>query len=273
MSLKIQENFKPKVSVLVINHNNARFIRKCISSITKQTYCNYEIIFFDDNSNDDSLKVLKKIKKKKNFFLISNKKNTKYGSFNQMNGYYQALKKSKGEIIFFLDSDDFFDINKIKIITQAYKKNATENLIMDLPIYKYPNKSIKKKIKTKLFNIYWPYFPPQSCISMRREFAKKVLQNVNFQKFPDIWLDFRIATYAHHKASICIINNHLTYYRQSINQISSNFYFLGLNWWRRRYQAHQYVKYFFKLNGIYHRVNIDYLICQFFNFFIKKNEN
>jgi glycosyltransferase involved in cell wall biosynthesis len=268
--MKVQKNFEPKVSVLVINHNNARYIPKCINSIINQAYSNYEIIFFDDNSDDGSFKVAKKFCKKKNFVLILNKKNSQYGSFNQMHGYYQALKKSKGEIIFFLDSDDFFHPNKIKVITEAYKNNVTKNVIMDMPIYKYPNKNIKKKIKIRFFDNYWPNFPPQSCISMRREFAYKVFQVVNFKKFHDIWLDFRIAAYAQQKNSICIINQYLTYYRQSISQVSSNFVFLGFNWWRRRYQAHQYIKYFFKQNNIYHRINIDYLICKFVNFFIKK---
>lgn len=271
--MKMQENYKPKVSVLIINHNNAKFIPKCINSIINQTYSNYEIIFFDDNSNDESLKVIKKFYKKKNFLLISNKKNSQFGSLNQMNGYYQSLKKSKGDIIFFLDSDDFFCPNKIKIITEAYKKNVTKNIIMDMPIHKYPKKNIKKKIKTRLFDNYWPSFSPQSCISMRREFAYEVFQAVYFKKFHDIWLDFRIATYAQHKNTICIINQYLTFYRQSNSQISSNFIFLGLNWWRRRYQAHQYIKYFFKQNNIYYRINIDYLMCKFVNIFIKNNEN
>ena len=138
--MRIQKNFKPRVSVLVINHNNAKFIPQCINSIINQTYNNYEIIFFDDNSNDESLKVIKKLYKKKNFLLISNKKNSQFGSFNQMNGYYRALKKSNGDIIFFLDSDDFFHPNKIKVIIEAYKKNVTKNVIMDMPIYKYEKK-------------------------------------------------------------------------------------------------------------------------------------
>ena len=268
--MKIQEHFKPKVSVLVVNHNNAKFIPQCINSIINQTYSNHEIIFFDDNSKDESLEIIKKLPRKKNFFLIQNKKNSQFGSFNQMNGYYQALKKSKGEIIFFLDSDDFFHPNKIKVITEVYKNNVTKDVIMDIPIYKYPKKNIKKKFKTRLIENYWPNFSPQSCISMRREFAFKVFKTVNFKKFYDIWLDFRIATYAQQKNSICIINQYLTYYRQSISQVSSNFVFLGINWWRRRYQAHQYIKYFFKKNNIYHRINIDYLICKLVNFFIKK---
>ena len=63
-------------------------------------------------SSDNSIK---RINKYKNIKIIKNKKRGKYGSYNQMNAYYRAFKKSKGEIIFLLDSDDLFKKNKIKM--------------------------------------------------------------------------------------------------------------------------------------------------------------
>ena len=40
-----------------------------------------------------------------------------------MNAYYRAFKKSNGEIIFLLDSDDLFKKNKIKnVINEFFKK-------------------------------------------------------------------------------------------------------------------------------------------------------
>ena len=127
--MKIRNIPDPKVSVLIINHNNVKFIKKCIDSIYKQSYKNYEIILFDDNSKDSSLNFFKKFKKK-NFFFISNKKNTKFGSYNQITGYYQALKKSRGAIIFFLDSDDYFHPSKIKIIVDIYKNEFKREIII-----------------------------------------------------------------------------------------------------------------------------------------------
>ena len=53
-----------KVSVIVINYNNAKYIDKCIKSLIAQSYKNIEIIFIDDNSNDNSLSVVRKYKKK-----------------------------------------------------------------------------------------------------------------------------------------------------------------------------------------------------------------
>ena len=100
---------KPIVSVLIINYNNDKFIQDCIESIENQTYKNIEIIFHDDSSSDNSIEVISKYKKIK---IIKNKIRTTHGAFNQMNAYQRAFQKSKGEIIFLLDSDDFFSKKK-----------------------------------------------------------------------------------------------------------------------------------------------------------------
>lgn len=98
--MKMQENYKPKVSVLIINHNNAKFIPKCINSIINQTYSNYEIIFFDDNSNDESLKVIKKFYKKKFFINFKQKKQSIW--FTQSNEWILSIVKKKQRGHYFL---------------------------------------------------------------------------------------------------------------------------------------------------------------------------
>ena len=86
-----------KVSVLIANYNNEQYLTDCIDSIKKQNFKNIEIIIHDDASSDNSIK---KISECKNIKIIRNRKRGKYGSYNQMNAYYRAFKKSKGEIFF-----------------------------------------------------------------------------------------------------------------------------------------------------------------------------
>ena len=63
-----------------------------------------------------------KAKKFKKIKIIKNSKRGKYGSFNQMSAFERAFRLSKGEIIFLLDSDDYFEKNKIeKIINYIVK--------------------------------------------------------------------------------------------------------------------------------------------------------
>ena len=55
---------KPKVSIVIVNYNNAKFLTKSINSALDQSYNSKEIIVVDDNSNDKSSEILKKFKKK-----------------------------------------------------------------------------------------------------------------------------------------------------------------------------------------------------------------
>ena len=182
-----------KVSVLIANYNNEKYLNECIDSIKKQTYQNIEIIIHDDSSSDNSIK---RINKYKNITIIKNRKRGRYGSYNQMNAYYRAFKKSKGEIIFLLDSDDLFTKNKIKTVINTFLKNKKISSLFDLPIYKYRNKLKFIKNKKKVISNFWPFIPPQSCIVMKREKFKEIIKKINFNLFPDIWMDFRIGIYS-----------------------------------------------------------------------------
>ena len=100
---------KIQASVLLINYNKSKFVSRCLNHLTKQDFKEFEVIFSDDSSEDNSVLVAKKYMKKLDLKIIENdKKKSKYGSYNQIKSILRAFKKSSGEIIFLLDSDDFF---------------------------------------------------------------------------------------------------------------------------------------------------------------------
>ncbi len=135
-----------KASVLIASHNNSKFIHDCLESLNNQTYKNIEVILFDDCSQDNSVEEIKKFS---NINLIQNTKNSRFGSYNQMNAYKSAFKKSNGKIIFFLDSDDYFCADKIEKVINKFTLDQKVKIIFDLPIYKYENKIEKKTYNKK----------------------------------------------------------------------------------------------------------------------------
>jgi len=58
---------KPIASIIIVNYNNAKYLKRSLNSAIKQSFKNKEIIVVDDISNDNSLKILEKYKKKKKF--------------------------------------------------------------------------------------------------------------------------------------------------------------------------------------------------------------
>lgn len=52
------------VSIVMLSHNNGRYLKETIESVMAQTYQNWELLFVDDYSNDDSISQLMEIKEK-----------------------------------------------------------------------------------------------------------------------------------------------------------------------------------------------------------------
>ncbi len=105
------------VSFIVPMYNSSKSIKKCLNSIVKKNFFNYEIIVVDDHSKDKSLKIVKKFSKlyPNIIKIFQNKKN--YGVSYSRN---VGIKKSKGDYLVFIDSDDFiFKKNLLKVIDKV----------------------------------------------------------------------------------------------------------------------------------------------------------
>ena len=94
-----------KISIIVNCHNGEKYLKKCILSILNQKYTNFEIIFFDNFSSDRSKKILDQFKDDRIKYFSSNIKLPLYEARNE------AIKKSTGLFIAFLDTDDWWDEN------------------------------------------------------------------------------------------------------------------------------------------------------------------
>ena len=257
----------PLVSVLIANYNNEKFISECIISIRRQTYKNIEIIFFDDHSKDNSID---KIKSFNEVRIIQNKIKTDIGSFNQMKAFEEAHKLSEGEIILLLDSDDYLHENKIEEIIKFFNNNKDAKIVFDYPIITKNKKFTYIKKKKRLFNTFWPYIHPTSCISIKSENFNEILKSISVKLYPDIWMDFRLCIYAKYVLNkIYVLNKNLTYYRQIGTSVSSKFKFLSNNWWRRRMEAHHYIINFFEEQNIKHKKNLDYFFTKIYNLLLK----
>ena len=97
-------------------HNGDKYIKEAINSIINQSYKNWELIFFDNASNDNSAQIAKKY----------NDKRIKYHYSKFVNlgiARKKALEKCRGNFIAFLDCDDFWTKDKLKLQVNELIKN------------------------------------------------------------------------------------------------------------------------------------------------------
>ncbi len=107
---------KPLVSIIMNSHNGDQHLSQSINSILKQTYKNWELIFWDNSSFDKTREKLKKIKDKRIKYFFSKKFNTLYKSRNL------AIRKAKGKYVCFLDVDDQWRKSKISDQVEKLEK-------------------------------------------------------------------------------------------------------------------------------------------------------
>ena len=258
---------KPLVSILIANYNNSSYIQHCVKSLNSQTYKNLEIIFFDDNSSDNSIDIIKQFS---NVKIIENKIQTKFGSLNQLNAFKEAAKISEGGLIFLLDSDDYFNVEKIEKVVDYFNNNKNAKIVFDYPLIVENNNIYSEKTKVRFFKTYWPYIHPTSCISIKKNCFEELLKVISYKDFTDVWLDLRICLFSKYiLKDFHIINENLTFYRKTASNISSKFNKFSKNWWKRRMQAHQFFQKFSKDNELNFNKNFDFLLTKLICKFLK----
>lgn len=161
-------------SIILPTYNREKEILKAINSVVAQTFKNWELIVIDNTSNDTTEKVVKSFKNKKIFFYqIKNK-----GVIAKSRNY--GISKSSGNYLCFLDSDDWWDKDKLKYANLAAKVGYSF-IYHDHYVYS-PNRLIKKrKIKSKVltkpvfFNLikYGPSFATSSVV-VEKDIFKKI---------------------------------------------------------------------------------------------------
>lgn len=95
---------KPIISVIVPVYNVKKYLNRCLESIGGQEYGNLDILIVDDGSTDGSGGICDEFAKNDKRVRVSHKKN---GGLSDARNF--GMKKAKGEIIAFVDSDDCID--------------------------------------------------------------------------------------------------------------------------------------------------------------------
>lgn len=102
-----------RFSVIIPTYNRADLLEKCLSSLTQQSYKNFEVIVCDDGSSDNSRQVVKS---------YEGKLNVKYFYEQNWGGPARprnnGLRAASGEWVAFLDSDDSWGKRKLEIVSK-----------------------------------------------------------------------------------------------------------------------------------------------------------
>lgn len=97
-----------KISIIIPAYNCESTIQRCLTSILKQNYKNYEIVIVNDGSTDNTFGVLSRFCKEYKMIKIYNKDNSGPGIARKY-----GLDRANGDYVIFIDADDYIDSNML----------------------------------------------------------------------------------------------------------------------------------------------------------------
>lgn len=103
----------PKISIVTPSYNQGQFIEETIRSILLQGYPNLEYIIIDGGSTDNSVEIIKKYEPWLAYW-ISEK------DCGQSHAINKGFRRANGEIYAWLNSDDFFLSDTLKVVGSLF---------------------------------------------------------------------------------------------------------------------------------------------------------
>ena len=119
-------NTIPLVSILIPVYGVEKYIERCARSVFEQTYENLEYIFVDDCTPDNSIALLEQVlseypQRVSLVRIITHKQNEGIAVVRNT-----AINNASGDFVYFLDSDDFIELDTIEALVSLQQKTNAD---------------------------------------------------------------------------------------------------------------------------------------------------
>lgn len=204
----------PKISILTPSFNSANVIEKAILSVLNQGYPNFEHIICDGGSKDGTVEILKKYPHLK---WISEPDK---GQCDAMN---KAFSMSNGDIISYLNADDYYQKGAFNKIIDAFRKNPDSGIVVGNLFFEYDYYTFMRKPESEYRKIMLPfkYIFPINPVSY---FYKRIVQ-IDAGAFPidnHYTMDYWFLLKAYQNFKVTKIEDFLgTFWMNGLNKTSA----------------------------------------------------
>lgn len=132
----------PKFSIIIPVYNSEKYLKRCLDSVIAQSYNDFEIVCVDDGSTDKSYDILTRYKLKEPRLKVITQDNQGQGAARN-----KALETTRGEYIYFLDSDDYIEPDLLKSALEIFETNNTDLICFNTEVCGDSNNRLFKRAK------------------------------------------------------------------------------------------------------------------------------
>jgi chlorobactene glucosyltransferase len=116
--IKNIKNTLPRVSIILPARNEERYIRRCIDSLIKQDYPDFEIVLVNDESSDKTLDIMNEYQNSYPDIKVLSVNRPDEDWIGKNWACYQGYLKSNGNLLLFTDADSYHSENTMSLAVQ-----------------------------------------------------------------------------------------------------------------------------------------------------------
>lgn len=131
----------PKISIVTINFNQAKYLEETIRSVLHQNYPNLEYIIIDGGSTDGSVDIIKKYANQLSYW-VSEPDEGMYHAI------HKGFLKSTGDVMAWINSDDFYLPGAFYEVAEVFQSHPEVNWVRSLPMEAEEDGSLFRRIHT-----------------------------------------------------------------------------------------------------------------------------
>ncbi|MDO5425570.1 MAG: glycosyltransferase [Eubacteriales bacterium] len=149
----------PTVSIIVPVYNAENYLERCIESVLRQEYTDFEVLLVDDGSTDASGEICDRYAALDGRIRAIHKENTGVSETRNL-----ALREAKGTYLQFLDSDDWITADATKLLVRAATEHHCDLVITDF--YRVVGERVSRKGDIE-----------ENRVLTKAEFAERMMEN------------------------------------------------------------------------------------------------
>lgn len=217
------------ISIVIPVYNAEKYLERCLSSIKKQTYSNYEIILVNDGSTDNSGKICLEYAKSDSRFIYCEQTNQGPDMSRKA-----GTLKAGGEYLMFVDADDYIAENMLSVLAEKMEKHKADIVCSNVTRFddKGKNWCTDNCVKEELIckdseSIFREYFVERHIIGCyyAKLYKAELFKNYSFVKDSLIGEDITGVLQALKKAQkVVLLPDSFYFYYWNLNSISHSKY-------------------------------------------------
>ena len=209
----------PLVSIITPTYNRADFIEQAVNSVLAQTYASFELLIVDDGSTDNTRDLLKPA--------LADSRVRYFRQQNQGQSVARnlALSEAKGDLVCFLDSDNYWPAEKLEHQVSLFRQHPDYDVIYgDIIVIDEKGQEVSRKNMRRYSGHIARYMICDNCVSMNTAMARRrcfdelgaMSGKRRVADDYDLWLRFSA------RFRFLYVPEFLAYYRVMDDQISSD---------------------------------------------------